>query len=137
MGDGAQWIWGLARWHFPQAVRVLDLWHAKQRLWALASALYGEGDARVVAWVEGDGSAKGTSERLAGGEGAALLAEWETLEPADPVAWAEHLTYCRNQQDRMRYGEYREAGLPVGSAVVESANRHLVGVRVKQAGMRR
>lgn len=63
-----------------------------------------------------------------------LLAEWEALEPKDAEAWAQELTYFTNQSGRMRYDEYLRTRLPIGSGAIESANRHVVGVRVKQAG---
>jgi len=33
MGDGAEWIWNLAEQHFPGAVQIVDLYHARQHLW--------------------------------------------------------------------------------------------------------
>ena len=33
MGDGAEWIWNLADRHFPGAVQIVDLYHARQHLW--------------------------------------------------------------------------------------------------------
>ena len=33
MGDGAEWIWNLADQHFPGAVQIVDLYHARQHLW--------------------------------------------------------------------------------------------------------
>ena len=33
MGDGAEWIWNLADLHFPGAVQIVDLYHARQHLW--------------------------------------------------------------------------------------------------------
>ena len=36
MGDGAEWIWNLAEQHFPGAVQIVDLYHARQHLWELA-----------------------------------------------------------------------------------------------------
>jgi hypothetical protein len=30
MGDGAEWIWNLAEQHFPGAVQIVDLYHARQ-----------------------------------------------------------------------------------------------------------
>jgi len=36
MGDGAEWIWNLADLHFPGAVQIVDLYHARQHLWDLA-----------------------------------------------------------------------------------------------------
>ena len=40
MGDGAEWIWNLAEQHFPGAVQIVDLYHARQHLWELARKLY-------------------------------------------------------------------------------------------------
>ena len=114
----------------PGALRLLDYWHAVQHLWALGAARFGEGDRRLPAWV---GRAKA---RLRQGEIAALLAGWERAAPADAAAFAQELTYFRNQAPKMGYDAARAAGMPVGSGAVESANRHVVGVRVKQAGMR-
>ncbi len=130
LGDGAEWIWKLAGWHFPEAVQILDLWHATEHLWAAGQALYGEGDARVGPWVQA------AKERLLAGEVLECLRDWEQLQATSPEVWARQLTYFRNQSQRMRYDEYLSRGLPVGSGAVESANRHVVGVRVKQAGMR-
>src|SRR3989449_5691441 len=33
MGDGAEWIWNLAALHFPGAILIVDLYHARQHLW--------------------------------------------------------------------------------------------------------
>ena len=129
LGDGAHWIWNLAEEYFPDAIQILDLWHATEHLWAAGRALYGDGDSRVAPWVAA------TKARLLQGEVAALLAEWATLRPRDGTAWASEQTYFTNQAHRMAYDQYRQAGYPLGSGAVESANRHVVGVRVKQAGM--
>ena len=40
MGDGAEWIWNLAALHFPDAIHIVDLYHARQHLWDLARRLY-------------------------------------------------------------------------------------------------
>jgi len=40
MGDGAEWIWNLADTHFPGAVQIVDLYHARQHLWELAHRLH-------------------------------------------------------------------------------------------------
>jgi hypothetical protein len=41
LGDGALWIWNLATEHFPDAVQIVDLFHAKQHLSDVAKAIYG------------------------------------------------------------------------------------------------
>jgi hypothetical protein len=40
MGDGAEWIWNLADLHFPGAVQIVDLYHARQHLWDLVRRLH-------------------------------------------------------------------------------------------------
>ena len=44
--------------------------------------------------------------------------------------------YYRTNEKRMRYTEFREAGLPIGSGIVESAHKHVLQARMKQAGQR-
>src|SRR5690606_33708913 len=43
IGDGASWVWELARVNFPQAVCILDFFHAVEHLGTLAEAIYGVG----------------------------------------------------------------------------------------------
>ena len=43
LGDGAVWVWKVARINFPNAVCILDYYHACEHLMLLSSALYGEG----------------------------------------------------------------------------------------------
>ena len=40
LGDGAVWIWNLADQHFPGAVQIVDLYHARQHLWELSAKLF-------------------------------------------------------------------------------------------------
>ena len=130
LGDGAHWVWNLAEEHCPEAGLIVDFWHAAEHLWAAGRALFGEDDARVGPWV-----AHATA-RLKAGEVMVLTAAWTELHPHDRGAFAAECTYFRNQAPRMRYDEYAAAGYPLGSGAVESANRHVVGVRTKQAGRR-
>ena len=48
----------------------------------------------------------------------------------------KELAYFRKNKARMRYAEWREQGLPIGSGVVEAACKTLVSQRLKQSGMR-
>ena len=41
LGDGATWIWNLADEHFPDAVQIVDRFHAKQHLSDVAKSIYG------------------------------------------------------------------------------------------------
>jgi hypothetical protein len=41
LGDGAPWNWGLAAEHFPEAIQIVDLYHAREHLATLGKVLYG------------------------------------------------------------------------------------------------
>lgn len=40
LGDGAPWIWNIAAEHFPGAIEIADLYHAREHLQDLAKILY-------------------------------------------------------------------------------------------------
>jgi hypothetical protein len=132
LGDGAAWIWTLAAEHFPGAVHIVDWYHASARVWALGNAVYGEATTETAAWVDRQ------LGRLAAGQAATLAQEWRAL-PAVGAAAAvrdEQVTYFTNQAPRMAYDQYRAAGWDIGSGMVESGGKQLIGARQKGAGMR-
>ena len=51
IGDGAVWIWNLADQHFPGAIQIVDLYHARQHLWDLAALLYPHDAAAKKRWM--------------------------------------------------------------------------------------
>jgi hypothetical protein len=51
IGDGAEWIWNIAKDHFPGAIQIVDLFHARQHLWELARLLYPNDTKRRNAWI--------------------------------------------------------------------------------------
>lgn len=132
LGDGAEWIWQLAAEHCPGAVQIVDWFHASERVWALGRALFGEGTEATAAWVEVQ------LGRLAAGQAATLAGEWQTLPARGEVAAIRdaQATYFTNQAPRMAYHRYRAAGWDIGSGMVESACKHLIGARQKGPGMR-
>ncbi len=50
LGDGAQWICRIAGEDYPGAGQIVDLWHAKEKLWDVAKALYGSAKAQHQPW---------------------------------------------------------------------------------------
>jgi hypothetical protein len=132
LGDGAEWIWHLAAEHCPHAVQIVDWFHASERVWALGKALHGAGTAATTAWVEAQ------LGRLAQGQAATLAREWQGLPCRGEAATVrdEQVTYFTNQAPRMAYARYRAAGWDIGSGMVESACKHLIGAREKGPGMR-
>lgn len=132
LGDGAEWIWQLAAEHFPHATQIVDWFHASERIWALGKALYGDGTDHTAAWVEAQ------LAQLAHGQAATLATEWQALSCRGEAATVRDapVTYFTNQADRMAYDRYRQQGWDIGSGMVESACKHLIGAREKGPGMR-
>ena len=132
LGDGARWIWNQAALHFPQAIQILDVWHATERLWEVGRLAFGEERARKE-WVQARQS------ELWDYQTEALLLALEvvaaTCEGAREKA-LETRGYFHNNRERMDYPRYQQLGLQVGSGAVESECKQVVSQRLKGAGMR-
>ena len=133
IGDGAAWVWKLRRTHFPRAVEILDFYHAAQYMEPLLDLWGLDGKERKAL------RAKWRRWLLAGRvgrliEACAARAAGASVKKA--AAWREALRYYQNNKGRMKYDEYLAKGWFIGSGVVESACRTVVGERFKRAGMR-
>jgi hypothetical protein len=142
LGDGAHWIWNLADEHFPGAIQIVDLYHAREHLSELAKVLYGPGTAQAKTWSDTSIAIldAGKPEKIVS---ALELLCPETTAPNGALPWTaaqldalrKTTTYFRNNAPRMRYDLFRSLGLFVGSGVVEAGCRTVVGRRLKQSGM--
>ena len=52
IGDRAPWIWNIADEHFPTAVQIVDLYHARQHLWELSGKLFASDTQQRQRWVQ-------------------------------------------------------------------------------------
>ena len=133
LGDGAKWIWNQSDTHFPDAIEILDWYHACEHLWEVAREFYGEGKERCRNWVDAQ---KGL---LMGNKVGVVIRNIDKLKARtkrQTKVQKTNLGYFRRNRKRMRYGTYRKQGLFIGSGAVESACKHLVQQRFKGAGMR-
>ena len=133
LGDGAEWIRNLAELHFPDAIHIVDLYHARQHLWDVARALFPNDPISQKAWM------KVHQKRLLDkGKIEKLVASLRSLFPAHPQA-AEKLQdeadYFEKNAERMRYPKFRRQHLFVGSGVIEAGCKTVIGSRLKQSGM--
>ena len=134
IGDGAAWIWNLADEHFPGATEIVDYMHAKTHLYDVAKAVFGE-EARdtVETWVET------TETPLYNGEisqGVARIRAVGEHTPAIEDVIEREVGYFLKHAHRMQYRAFNEKGYQIGSGVIESACKHVVAERCRQAGMR-
>lgn len=128
IGDGAPWLWEMAHDLFPGAIQILDWYHATTYLWAVAGELYKEEQA-AHQWIAP------RLAQLAHSNLPMVLQELQQLA-ATSAAARTALTYFTNNQPRMDYAHYRQLNLQIGSGTIESACKHVVAARLKQAGMR-
>ncbi|MDA8302066.1 MAG: ISKra4 family transposase [Actinomycetota bacterium] len=132
LGDGATWIWALAKAHFPKAAHIVDLYHAREHLSDLAKLLAPElGDDRA-AWLAE------RKDELDDGDIPAILAAARALDvPANKTNdLGTALGYFENNAARMQYKAFRDAGHFVGSGSVEAGCKAVVAQRLKLSGMR-
>ncbi|MBZ0265041.1 ISKra4 family transposase [bacterium] len=136
LADGERKLWDMRSEYIPDAVGILDIYHANERVWAVANAVHGDDTEMVNAQVQ-----EWLKMLLEGGVGR-LIGSWrqrlmkrkirgkrrETIEKA--------ITYFVQNRDQMQYDVYLEAGYPIASGAVEGACRHLVKDRMERTGMR-
>jgi hypothetical protein len=132
LGDGAEWIWNLADLHFPSAIQIVDLFHARQHLWDLARLLYPGEDAHQRQWIlrHQPKLDDGKIEKLVG-----YLCSLETSSPELTATIRQAAAYFQRNTARMRYPEFRRQHLFVGSGVIEAGCKSVIGSRLKQSGM--
>ena len=128
LGDGAPWIWALADECFPDAIQVVDIFHAKSHLWDVAKAIYTPGSELAAQW------AKQRRDELDAGRISAIVAALAQHAPTCDEA-RKCIDYLIRNRKRMRYAAFRARGLCVATGVVEAGCKHAVGARLKRAGM--
>ena len=133
IGDGAEWIWNLADLHFPGAIQIVDLYHARQHLWELARKLYPNDQASQKAWM------KIHQKRLLDeGKIKKLVTAIRSLDSTNPEVTEKirlEADYFERNAKRMRYPKFRRQHLFVGSGVIEAGCKTVIGSRLKQSGM--
>jgi len=132
ISDGAEWIWNLADQHFPGAVQIVDLFHARQHLWDLARKLHPNQPAEQRRGIMVH------QDMLDGGKIEDLVAAIRSIDSSNSElmeAIRKESTFFEKHAERMRYPEFRRQGLFVGSGVIEAGCKTLIGSRCKQSGM--
>lgn len=132
LGDGAEWIWNLADQHFPGAIQIVDLYHARQHLWELVRKLHSNDEAKQKRWimVQQHRLDKGKIEKLV-----LALRSIDTANPAVAEKLRTEADYFERNAERMRYPKFRAQHLFVGSGVIEAGCKTVIGSRLKRSGM--
>lgn len=131
LGDGAAWIWNLVQSYFPDAIQIVDWFHACEYLMPIAKLAFSD-KKRQAEWVK-------------------MVKQWLWEGHLDEViaACAQHIhpqrdldpaqvavTYFTNNRARMDYPTYRANGYQIGSGTIESGIKQIAGKRMKVSGAR-
>lgn len=129
--DGADWCQLFTERHRPDAVRILDFPHAGEHVTELLETLENAGMHFPPRMLErclhilkhrGPRSLLHMADRLGSD-----LAQHKGVNA--------HLDSLRKREALMQYPMFRREGWPIGSGMVESANKNIVEARLKGAGM--
>ena len=112
----------------PAPSKIVDIFHAKERLSDVAKDIYGAGTDLADQWGKQrrDELDRGRVDDIL----AALRGHAETCDDA-----RECVDYIDNNRHRMRYPEFRAMGLCVATGVVEGGCKNIVASRLKRDGM--
>ena len=126
--DGARYNRTIVQTHFPEAVHIVDLFHAYEHLTVIAQILWGHETKAPKAWR--DLLEAGDISRLVSKAGKQLPGSAKSKK-----SLLKELGYFEKNASQMRYAEYRKNKFFVGSGVVEAGCRTVIGERLKQSGM--
>ena len=129
IGDGAAWLWNIVDECFPNAIQILDKFHAKQHVHEVGKAVFGADSDLGHEWI------KQRCAELDAGQIDVLIEAIEAKSSRSDVA-RTCAGYFRNHRHRMDYPKFEAMGLCVGSGVVEAGCKTAIGARMKRAGMR-
>ena len=139
LGDGLPWNWSIWKKHFGDFTPILDFIHALSYLFLVAKAVHGSGqDAwdQYLAWMRG--CWQGDIDQIL-----EELAAWQTRLGTPPPDASDNdprevlrktYQYLDHNRSRMDYPQYRQQGMPVTTAWMESLVKE-VNWRVKGTEM--
>lgn len=139
LGDGLPWNWSIWKCHFRDFTPILDFIHVLSYLFLAAKAVHEVAEdawSQYLAWMRG-------AWRGEVGQVLEELRAWQAKRGEPPKDAPEHdprkilaktIHYLDNNQSRMKYPEYRQQGLPVTTAWMESLVKE-VNYRVKGTEM--
>jgi len=129
--DGAEWEQSFTDYHCPDATRILDFSHAAEHVSPIGDVLYGEHTPQSQAWLQEQ------LHRLKQEGPEHLLLDFQELQKQHPESQeiASNLAYLEKRRAQMQYPSFQAQGWPIGSGMVESANKIVVEARLKGSGM--
>lgn len=128
--DGAEWLPAFVAYHRADALHILDFAHAAEYVNEIGEAVRKAGFSLSETWLQG------VLHRLKHDGPERVLDHLQALcqhchDPQVDKKWQ----YLARHRQQMQYPTYRAAGWPIGSGMVESANKVVMEARLKGSGM--
>jgi hypothetical protein len=133
LADGAPYNWEMISAIFPNAVQILDIYHAYEHLSTLRHCCWHDDDPLGPAWY------RAQKRRLKAGNLNAFFTHFAEVPASTPEqckTLATTSAYFETNRQRIRYGHFRRCGYFIGSGMVESACKRIVTQRLKLSGAR-
>jgi hypothetical protein len=128
--DGAVWLRNWIEDSFPQAVSILDFYHAAEHLHNFSAQFFTNQEMERI-WT------KQQRELLLESKAAEVIANISQLAGNKNKEAAKLIAYYESNLQRMDYKKYQQTGCGlIGSGAIESAHRTVIQKRMKQSGQR-
>lgn len=129
ISDGATWIKNWVEDAFPDAVCILDYYHACEHLHAFSNSFFKDKEMEQK-WTNLQ------KELLLSSQVAEVLKNIKAIAPENKEA-DKLIAYYHGNKDRMNYQQYKKIGCGIiGSGAIESAHRTVIQKRMKLSGQR-
>jgi Uncharacterised protein family (UPF0236) len=128
LSDGAPWIRNWIEDSYPEAISILDFYHALHYLYEFADACV-PSDQRE-SWIDGQ------KDLLESGQVKEVIVSIDGMK-AEAKSTKKIIDYYTANQNRMDYPRYKLIGSGlIGSGAIESAHRTVIQCRLKLSGQR-
>jgi hypothetical protein len=129
INDGATWIRQWIEDAFPNAISILDYYHALEHLYLFVNSHFAD-KVKAEKW------AVKQKELLLDSKVKQVIKNIKKITPQSKIA-KELIAYYETNIKRMDYKKYKQIGVGIiGSGAIESAHRTVVQKRMKQSGQR-
>lgn len=131
ISDGATWLRNMINELFPEAIQILDKYHLIENIYQYANFIFNEDKKKIERFKDKIMSYCYSKEyHLIEKE----LKKYKNIKI--PIGVCNLPVYLKNNRDKIDYSTYEKNGWFVGSGAIESSNKTVVQLRLKQAGMR-
>lgn len=131
ISDGATWLRNMIKELFPEAIQILDKYHLIENIYDYGKFIFNDDMKKIEKFKDKIiGYCYSKEYHLIVKE----LGKYKNKEV--PKTVCNLPVYLENNKDKIDYSLYEHNGWFVGSGAIESSNKTVVQLRLKQAGMR-